>query len=103
MIDFVCEILPGVFSACLAEYLMEKKLPPRRFLGMTALNIVLTNMFCAVFFFAVLNTDIYQKGFTARGAFKYMAISLAAGAVLGAAESYAVKRFRLTWKEAKEE
>lgn len=102
MIDFVCEILPGVFSACLAEYLMEKKLPSRRFLGLTALNIVLINLFCAALYFAVLHFNIYQ-GFTANTATKYIAISLAAGFALGAAEAYAVKRFRLTWKDTKEE
>lgn len=102
MIDFVCEILPGVFSACLAEYLMERKLGFHWFLGLTALNVVLVNLICAALFYIVLKVEVYG-GFSANTAMKYMVVALAAGFALSAVEGYISKRFKLIWKDTKAE
>lgn len=97
ILEFICEILPGILAAYLADSLLEQKMSARSLTGLALLNIIGINLVCLFFSYNIQHWHI-AEGFTTPIALRYLICAFLLVPLAGFAEACLLKYFRLRLK-----
>lgn len=106
MMEFICYFLPGISSAVLAERLMHRDVSGRVFFSLIAVNTMLTNLIVMIIKIYIMDSPAlqfsYDDSIRADSVVKYMVMAIAVGVLIGLAEGFYDKNFRIRMADKKQ-